>query len=220
METNQLVYKPFQAHTLTVNYIGFSPSGAYIVSGGRDEAGRVWDASTGRVVLVLTGHTTGKAVRAVTYSPDGRFISTGSEDKTVRLWDAETGQLIVTLYGHRGSVVLVGFTPDGESIVSGCDDETSSIWNVNAARLIFKQGDEDVAALAAATLRGGWLTGPSGELLIWVPAEYHTYLQLPPCTLRVDRCRAVIATGSDGWHRGETWTSCWRGGMPEVVSSM
>ena len=218
IETNPPTRKQLMAHVAPVYSISFSPDGAFIISGGRDEIGRIWDVSTGQMIhaLQVAGHS--QWIRAVTCSPDGQLVATGSNDTTVRLWNAQTGTLIATLRGHRHPVLAVGFTSDGKSLVSGSTDATISVWNAEAARLALADDDGDVfTELSAAALDDEWLVGPSGELLAWVPVEYHSYLQLPPCTDRMDPCRVSIVPGSDVWHHGETWTSCWRGDVSSVV---
>lgn len=47
-------------------------------------APRVWEATTGRLVATLAGHT--GAVNTASFSPDGRLIVTASTDRTARLW--------------------------------------------------------------------------------------------------------------------------------------
>jgi len=190
-----------------VHSIAFSPNNTRVIFGGDDMVSRVWDLRTWKMVFQLEGHT--DSVRSVTYSPDGQFIATGSDDRSVRLWDAETGLPTALTYGHRGSVALVGFASD-VTIVSGSSDGTISVWDLDAAHMLVPvNGKDGLAQLAAATLEDGWLTGPLGELLFWVPAEYRPYLQVPPHKFQSDRRRVFITPGNDGWSRGDTWTTCW-----------
>jgi len=71
---------------------------------------RIWDASTGKQLHMLKGHT-GNVINAQ-FTPDGtRVISSGS-DTTIRIWDAAEGRLIATLYNFYGSEFAV-VTPEG-----------------------------------------------------------------------------------------------------------
>ena len=69
-----------------------------IASASSDKTVRLWDATTGKHLKTLTGHT--DSVNSVRFSPDGRTIASASADETVRLWDATTGQHLKTLTGH------------------------------------------------------------------------------------------------------------------------
>jgi len=70
------------------NDVALSPDGRWVASAGPDDAARLWDAATGALRAVLTGHDARVAV--VEFSPDGRVLATGSWDGTARLWDLAT----------------------------------------------------------------------------------------------------------------------------------
>jgi len=214
IKSNMEAYEQFGISELTYS-VRFSPDSTHIASGRN-----IWNISTGQLVFRLAEHT--GPVTNVIYSPDGQIIATASEDETLHLWDAKTGVSVAVLNGHRASVKLLRFANDG-SLVSGSDDGTICVWDVNAARLLYQHSEDvedDVTALSAATLKDGWLTGPLGELLLWVPTEYRPYLQRLPCIHRVDSQRVVVKVGSDAWHRGQNWTVCWRGGELNVSDTV
>ncbi len=48
--------KDLRGHEDSVSAAGFSPDGARIVSGSDDNTVRVWDAASGKELLVLRGH--------------------------------------------------------------------------------------------------------------------------------------------------------------------
>ena len=67
--------------------VQFSPDGRTVATaGGAFNTARLWNASTGKPVATLTGHT--GAVTAVAFSPDGTMVATASADRTARLWNA------------------------------------------------------------------------------------------------------------------------------------
>ncbi|KAG6834127.1 hypothetical protein H0H93_011673, partial [Arthromyces matolae] len=99
-----------------VNSVAFSRDGSRIVSGSDDQSVRVWDASTGKELKVLEGHT--GWVNSVAFSSDGSRILSGSEDQSVRVWDATTSKKLTVLEGHAGWVCSVAFSSDGSRIVS------------------------------------------------------------------------------------------------------
>ena len=205
-ESGQPVREPLQSNLNRVWSIGFSPDGTRIVAGGEHDTERVriWNITTWEQVLALIGHT--NIVYSTIYSPDGQVIGTGSADKMVRLWDAVTGAPIALLAGHSESVQYVAFTPDGCSIVSGSHDKTIRVWNcIGPSRAALVSAGDAAALLPFANLDNGWLQTRFGELLLWVPAEYHKLLY------KTEGWRVIIQVGKNGLHQGESWTSCWRG---------
>jgi len=207
-DTGRRAHEPFHANGNSVRSVIFSPEGARIVSGGEDNVARIWDVAAGQCILALRGHT--DSILSVTWSHDESIIVTGSNDGTLRLWDAMTAVTLATLQGHTEAVRSVALTRDCQFIVSGSQDCTIRKWDVCLARRFSGSSTNPVTALASATLKNGWLVGLSGELILWVPAEYRTYLQVDPCTLLIDHSRVIIGVGSDGLHAGLDWTSCWR----------
>ena len=101
--------------------IAFDDRGELLAAACADGVVRVWDAHSGTLVRVLTGHTGG--VLSVVFSSDGTHLATGGDDGVVRVWDAHTGgQLFVTIaladggwaaFGDNLRYKLEG-TPNGE----------------------------------------------------------------------------------------------------------
>jgi WD40 repeat protein len=87
---------------------------------------RIWDAVTGKEIVVLRGH--GWAVNSAAFSPDGARIVTASGDRTARIWDAATGKEIEVLR-HTSAVKSAAFSPDGARVVTASED-TAIIWDV------------------------------------------------------------------------------------------
>lgn len=89
---------------------------------------RLWDAATGAVGPVLTGHR--DFVRTVALSPDGGQVLTGSNDGTAMLWDAATGAAGPVLTGHESIVAAVSFSPDSRQVLTGANDATARRWHI------------------------------------------------------------------------------------------
>ncbi|HYH96642.1 WD40 repeat domain-containing serine/threonine protein kinase [Hyalangium sp.] len=121
-----------RGHTQTVDDVGFTRDGRYLVTTSDDTTIRLWDMKGGGA-RILTGHT--DEVWRLSVSPDGRLLATASKDRTARIWNLETGESQV-LAGHTGPVDTVLFTPDGRQlIVSNRGDGLLRIWNVASGGL-------------------------------------------------------------------------------------
>ena len=144
----------------SVNSVAFSPDGSRLASGSWDETIRLWNATTGKLMATLRGHT--NDVNSVAFSPDGSRLASGSTDGTIRLWDVATVNQLHKLTGHGGDgwndVTSVAFSPDGSTIASGSRDNTIKLWDVAT-------GDE----LRTLTGHRNWVTSvafsPDGTLL-------------------------------------------------------
>ena len=118
------------AHKSWVMCVAYSPDGKHIVScGGWDPKIKVWDASTGKEIMILRGRS--QWVNCVSYDSNGRFIISGSQDNTIDVWDANTGDELMTLRGHHGPVRSALFSPNGKKIVSCSIDKTIKLWDVS-----------------------------------------------------------------------------------------
>jgi WD40 repeat protein/serine/threonine protein kinase len=115
-------------HAERVYSARYSPDGTRIVTASADGMARIWDSSTGALLVSMTGHT--DRVFDAGYSPDGALIVTGSGDNTARLWDAHTGTLLQTLSGHTKRVYSARFSPDGRHLVTASWDKSVRVWDV------------------------------------------------------------------------------------------
>jgi len=203
----------------------------HVVSGSDDKTVIVWDIETGKKVSwPLRGHTS--HVLAVAVSPNGRLIAFGSDDCTIRLWSTTTLKPVDrrALYGHTRWIESISFSPDSTRLVSGGFDRVMRIWDVgenspdaSLHTVSFSDCPQhalDVTDLLEATgvedprglfyFEDGWIKGPDGELLLYVPWERLPGLWWP-------RTRAIIRgvpkTSLDfsSFPHGEDWARCFPG---------
>ena len=70
-----------------VAVMAFLPDGDTLVTGGYDGTIRIWDARSGKLLLVLEGHR-GK-IDDLAVSPDGKSLATAGSDHRVRMWQLD-----------------------------------------------------------------------------------------------------------------------------------
>src|SRR2546429_9496699 len=98
---SQVVYKELtrlRGHHDSVNSVGFSPDGKYILTGSSDTTVGLWGLSKGKELTTFFGHT--DAVNSVAFSPNGKYILTGSLYTPVRFWDLLGGVYLSSFLGH------------------------------------------------------------------------------------------------------------------------
>lgn len=128
--------------------VAWSPNGKRIASAGglnaenadgslvpQDDSVQVWDALTGKNVLIYRGHSSW--VENLVWSPDGtRIASIGTTEGTVKIWDAVNAQTLFTYEGQSNEIITsIAWSPNGQYIIStgytGTGQSgTSQVWDV------------------------------------------------------------------------------------------
>jgi WD40 repeat protein/serine/threonine protein kinase len=93
----------------------FSPDGGNLAVVCQDDAIRLWDTATARLIGTCTGHK--QNVWSVTFSPDGRTLVTASDDNTLRFWNVATQQELISIRRFGGAKSELLFSPDGRWLV-------------------------------------------------------------------------------------------------------
>jgi WD40 repeat protein len=108
-----------RGHRNDVTSASFSPLGALLATGSRDQVARIWDLTTHEVIRDFQHNT---EVRDAQFSPDGRWLVTSTLRASV--WDLEDGTNLVRLQGHEGPVTAAAFDLASRRIVTGGADGT------------------------------------------------------------------------------------------------
>jgi WD40 repeat protein len=97
----------FKDHTGEVGALAYGPGGGVVATSSTDGSVRVWEALTGRQVLILRGRS--GPVVDLAFGDGGRRIATASGDGTVRIWDVTPvgGRDWLTIAAHPGGVESV-----------------------------------------------------------------------------------------------------------------
>ena len=118
----------------------------------------LWDASTGRHLHTLTGHSS--LVTDAEFSPNGLELLTVSDDHTGRIWNVRGGHLRRVLVGHSFPVHFGSYSPDGHWIVTA-SKFTAGLWNARTGQLVsYLVGHTATLTGASFSPAGNWiLTG-------------------------------------------------------------
>jgi len=214
--------EPLETGEHPVSFVAFSHDGANIVTGTVDGTFKVRDIQSGQIVSVHNLPMRTSADRSfqsrfnwLARSPNERFTageSDGTNDpgQKMRLWDAAMPGVVTIVHLNRVEAGAA-FSADSQSLMIGGKDRIV-VWQVEAVLALAAgpQCDPLAQLLREGVGNDGWVKGPSGELLLWIPPEYREYLQLPPCTLMISKYRVVLSGDAAGLRYGTDWTSCWR----------
>jgi WD40 repeat protein len=178
----------------------FSPDGQWIVTSYPHLT--IWDATTGKKLLMLSGHA--DYLNSLAFSPDGKRIVAGGIRATVGLWHAE----VLTFQGHKGKVRAVAFSPDSQKIVTAGGDHTARVWEAATGRELVAFQGHDAPVRAAAFSPDGQrvVTGAAdGKAKVWDAVSGKELLTLPgqssyilAAAFSPDNQRIVVGS-FDGW---------------------
>jgi len=108
--------KTMEGHTNSVIGMAWSPDSERLYTYSYDNTFRVWDMTTYKELLSITGEFTpkgGSNFMDMTLSPDGNTIAMALFNQAVEIRDPATGDIRQTLTGFSGRVQKVSFSPDG-----------------------------------------------------------------------------------------------------------
>jgi RNA polymerase sigma factor (sigma-70 family) len=114
----------------------FAPDGKTLAAGDGNNAVRVWEMPSGKILHPAESHHSG--VHCVALSADGKVLAAGTTFKTVYLWDVATGRPLRWLEGHEHGVYPVAFSPDGKRVASGSRDGTARVWDAASGKELHK----------------------------------------------------------------------------------
>jgi len=152
--------------------VAFDRTGSLVAVGHADATVRIFDATSGELLRVCTGHT--QSIHSVAFSPDGRSLASSSDDTTVRVWDVATGREIRCLEEHSGVVWSVAWSPDGSFLASGSSDRTIRFWRMPTGdALPTLVGHHHAVTCVAWSPNGEYLVSASADktLRLWDVAK-------------------------------------------------
>ncbi|MBE0681505.1 MAG: helix-turn-helix domain-containing protein [Anaerolineales bacterium] len=162
----------------------FSPNGTQLaavsLSTASGNAIKLWDATSGRELLTLAGHT--GWVMGIALSPDGQQLASTSLDRTIKIWSLTPGQeTIAVVSAVTGYGTRVAYNPNGQEFATNGGDGTATLWNAKTGepRLIFRGHDIEVLNVAFSPDGTRFATGSlDGTVVIWDTASGQKLLTL------------------------------------------
>jgi WD40 repeat protein len=119
--------------------MGFTPDSKVLVSVGRRDGVKLWDAATGKNTATLK---TASIAHSAAVSSSGKLVATAvyvnlgerHVAKDIKVWVVATSKEQVTLQGHTLDVLSLAFDPEGQTLASGCEDGTIKLWDVASGK--------------------------------------------------------------------------------------
>ena len=179
----------------------FSPTGEYVVSGGRGDELYIWDVACWQKQHTLIGHTS--SIESIAFHPDGERFVTSSRDGTALLWNVKTGSQI--------SPLPLPDTLEDASLYRGEPEVIERV--INGGNIQWKNNQHMQSIVFSPC--GNWIAGGLGtwyaagltnEIRLWDTATLETkmiFLQpkgcIRPWALAFSPCGKSLASGA--WWR-------------------
>lgn len=129
VETGRRLSRLMHPDTWGSESLAGTPDGVHLISGDSDNAIRIWDIASGKLVRTLLGHISPPKSLAV--SPDGRTLVSVGADGGGRLWSLSTGRELMSF--TRGQAYSqLAFVPQGDRLVGLTHAGQLRIWDARA----------------------------------------------------------------------------------------
>ena len=128
LSTSQELWQSRYERDFGLTTLAISPDGQVLASGsGFDDSNiRVWDTTTGRLMVRLNEHA-GYVCR-LEFTKDGRRLISAGGDHTIRFWDTSTWAEINVLRGHTEEVHAVAISEPAQLVASTGKDGNLMLW--------------------------------------------------------------------------------------------
>ena len=194
-QTGGQVGNPLQGHTSSVLSVAFSPDGRHIMSGSDDNTIQVWDAQKGGQVGNPAQVHTASVISAASCS-DRRCIVSGSQD--FHVWDAQAYLNSVDDDVQNIKFLPINFSPSRPHALQHPESLfIDSLSDVKKDLLLWVHPQRD-----------GWVVGPNGKLVLWVPPSYHPVFRYSPWTSLI-MPRGVTELDLSRMKHGPDWHECY-----------
>jgi WD40 repeat protein len=139
---NRTRVRMLEGHEDVVYSAEWLDDGKTLVTAAADRTLRVWDTTTGKMLVTLSGHS--GPVLCLAVSPNGKLICSGSTDQTIRVWDRDTWKPVRSLTNHLGPVNALTFIAPAAGVsdqhlsylASASGDGTVRIWQPETGRMV------------------------------------------------------------------------------------
>jgi len=186
---------------LEVSCLAYSNDSSHCIAGGKKGTLVIWNATTGRKILVTKQHDTN--VVSATFFPDDRKVVSaadhGTIDDQVKIWDAKSGELIrsLSVVGFDGSG-CTAVSSDGRYVACGGSGRTVRIWNSATGEEIQTLGEPaDNRSSNYATYVTCVVFSSDGRLIVTGGGQYQNYGEINVWEVETGQRTMSIKTASN-----------------------
>uniref|UniRef100_A0A2I3GAG4 Uncharacterized protein n=1 Tax=Nomascus leucogenys TaxID=61853 RepID=A0A2I3GAG4_NOMLE len=117
--------------------VTFNDTSDQIISGGIDNAIKVWDLCQNKLTYTMTGHA--DSVTGLSLSSEGSYLLSNAMDNTVCVWDvwpfAPEERYV---HNFEKNLLRCSWSPDGSKIAPGTANRFVYVWDTTSRRILYK----------------------------------------------------------------------------------
>jgi WD40 repeat protein/serine/threonine protein kinase len=153
----------------SIDVIIFLRDPNFAISGGENNAVRLWNVPDGTCLALLGHNENKKNITAICQSKDGRFVFAGDSRGEIKTWDLLNFRCVNTLE-QQNAITSLSVSTDGKCLLSGSYGGDALLWDLASNRVLrrFEEHHGVVWSVALSpdarlALTGGW----DGTLRLW-----------------------------------------------------
>ena len=156
--------------------IEYSPDGSLVATGlgiyGNTNLGEgravLWDAASGRRVLMFGPSHPGENVQGLAFSPDGDMLAVLTDKARLDVWRVDTGESLMAVQANSSDGSDLAFAPDGTTLVTVGGDG-AAVWDLRSRKKILSLSRGGTLAGVAFSADGSRIAtaGEDRKAKIW-----------------------------------------------------
>jgi len=152
--------------TSGVSGVTFSPDGRLVLSGSNDGSVRLWDVSTGKILIKKTmDRTSGKPFIGLALSNNGQYIFYA--DRAIRQLQINSGYIVKSFEGFSPSIRKIHYLADKQFAVSLSNSHRLKLWDLTKGRVI-----KTYKKLSGEISKNAFKISPNNKFLISASGDH------------------------------------------------
>ncbi|HUT80341.1 MAG TPA: WD40 repeat domain-containing protein [Candidatus Bathyarchaeia archaeon] len=193
------------AHEDQVMDLKFTKNNKVIISAGKDQAIRFWEAPNWEFRFELAGHS--ECVNILGLKGSENLLFSGSDDKTIKVWDLEERNEILSFNNDKSPIISLEISPEEAILVSGSKDGSIKLYCLESLEVIADLKDNTtIASCFAFSPDSSYLISGSKdtEIAVWdIPQGklkriISSNIKSPISIFHFNKGKKLFVAGKDG----------------------